>query len=734
MLQKGSNGDDVKNLQQRLIMEGYNCGSSGADGDFGDGTYDAVIRFQQEVGLTADGIVGDETWNALIAVTGDGSNPYLLKLGDTGYRVKSLQEKLIARGYDVGASGADGDFGNGTYNAVCNFQRDHGLDVDGVAGSNTFAAINGSVSTTILRLGSKGALVTELQEKLIARGYSCGASGADGDFGNGTYNAVISFQTANGLSADGIVGPMTWDALNGLQYNTLLRLGSKGSAVTELQQKLIAKGYDVGSTGADGDFGYGTYKAVCRFQEDHGLEVDGVVGPATWSVLNSSSYGNYSGELLQLGSKGESVRVLQTMLIGLGYSCGASGADGDFGNGTYSAVCNFQRDHGLDVDGVVGPATWNALNKAIGGTPPGGSKGVKKFLDIAIAQLGYREQYYNINKYGAWYGMNGESWCAMFVSWCANQAGILGSLVPSYSWCESGKNWYIAKGRYRTRTSGYVPLPGDVIFFYRNGSYYHTGIVEYVSGGTVHTIEGNAGDNDEYVIRDSYDINASNIDGYGLNGGIIPDKDEVLKEAGKIGLFKDHPMSPPGFSQEFLISILSLNPQITILGKISYQPTLLNGQIYQVGTTSAKGITTTITNGLAGAGIDFDFNEENILNTFESLNLSLTAGDVLKFNLAVKAYNVIEITIEYKAKPLNEDVYQSIIVRIEKGGLQPVRLPLVVTEIDYGRIETSHADTILFSVGLLGLWALGTGFAAGTTALANFFKSINFYRLPAFGR
>ena len=90
MLKKGSKGEEVKELQRRLIMEGYNCGSSGADGDFGEGTYNAVKRFQQEVGLTPDGIVGDQTWKALIAVTGENGNQFLLKRGDKGESVRML--------------------------------------------------------------------------------------------------------------------------------------------------------------------------------------------------------------------------------------------------------------------------------------------------------------------------------------------------------------------------------------------------------------------------------------------------------------------------------------------------------------------------------------------------------------------------------------------------------------------------------------------------------------------
>ena len=67
---------------------------------------------------------------------------------------------------------------------------------------------------------------------------------------------------------------------------------------------------------------------------------------------------------LRKGSSGQYVTLLQTELINRGYNCGASGADGKFGNGTLAAVKAFQADHGLTVDGVVGPATWAALDSA----------------------------------------------------------------------------------------------------------------------------------------------------------------------------------------------------------------------------------------------------------------------------------------------------------------------------------------------------------------------------------
>lgn len=65
--------------------------------------------------------------------------------------------------------------------------------------------------------------------------------------------------------------------------------------------------------------------------------------------------------MLRKGSKGTSVKALQILLIGNDCSCGKYGADGDFGGGTETAVKEFQREHDLDDDGVVGPMTWAAL-------------------------------------------------------------------------------------------------------------------------------------------------------------------------------------------------------------------------------------------------------------------------------------------------------------------------------------------------------------------------------------
>ena len=158
-------------------------------------------------------------------------NGSMLKRGAKGATVKELQQRLILWGANITA---DGDFGPATEAAVKSFQAKHGLEADGVVGPKTAAALNLSpkgadtpksdskdntksegdsswLGGKILRQGDKGDTVKALQRLLNAKG--AGLS-VDGDFGPGTASAVKRFQAANGLDADGVVGPKTGASLS----------------------------------------------------------------------------------------------------------------------------------------------------------------------------------------------------------------------------------------------------------------------------------------------------------------------------------------------------------------------------------------------------------------------------------------------------------------------------------------------------------------------------------------
>lgn len=131
-----------------------------------------------------------------------------IRYGNRGNVVKFLQCYLNLYGNTLTV---DGIFGSGTQNAVRKFQQDNGLAVDGIVGRNTWRTLMMQDTLPLLRRGSRGVYVRYLQQKLVAKLYPAGT--ADGIFGGNTESAVRQFQEENGLSVDGIVGPLTWAKL-----------------------------------------------------------------------------------------------------------------------------------------------------------------------------------------------------------------------------------------------------------------------------------------------------------------------------------------------------------------------------------------------------------------------------------------------------------------------------------------------------------------------------------------
>lgn len=137
--------------------------------------------------------------------------------------------------------------------------------------------------------------------------------------------------------------------------------------------------------------------------------------------------------------------------------------------------------------------------------------GKGQLVTIAKSQLGNEGG----QKFWSWYGFDSrEEWCACFVSWCADQAGLIQKeVVPKFSVCTDGVALFQAKRKWQG--GGSVPTPGSLIFFDWNqdGSSDHVGIVESCDGTTVHTIEGNS---EDAVKQNSYTVNSQSILGYGL--------------------------------------------------------------------------------------------------------------------------------------------------------------------------------------------------------------------------
>ena len=145
----------------------------------------------------------------------------------------------------------------------------------------------------------------------------------------------------------------------------------------------------------------------------------------------------------------------------------------------------------------------------------------EELVAIARSQIGYQEGPNNTTKYGAWYGMNFQPWCDIFISWCAGQADLL-TIIPKNAYVPNRMAYYQAKGAFRP-WGAYTPRPGDLVLFdfNANGTADHDGIVAEVHGNILYSIEGNTTPNGESgngggVYLKNRSLNSNRIVGYCL--------------------------------------------------------------------------------------------------------------------------------------------------------------------------------------------------------------------------
>ena len=344
VLRRGSTGSSVEQVQfwlSDLAQFDSSLVRVTVDGSYGAATERAVRAFQQKQSLTADGVVGQRTWNTLYAAWVDAQSD----LGGTAWPGTALRR---------GAAG---------------------MEVRLVQFWLRLAADNYSALRTVT---------------------------VDGSYGATTVSAVEAFQTLFGLTPDGVVGRSTWNKLKevGLavankivaanvapgQFTTTTRAGSSGTAVRAVQyylRRLAAYYSDVPRVAVDGKFGAATTRAVKAWQSRAGLTVDGVVGRLTFQSLYDAAQAlEASGPVvrtvslpapaatLRPGDTGAAVLRLNRLLLFLSQwipeinFTASDTPDNTFDLELETAVRSAQRYFGLTETGAVTAADWKVFRDA----------------------------------------------------------------------------------------------------------------------------------------------------------------------------------------------------------------------------------------------------------------------------------------------------------------------------------------------------------------------------------
>jgi peptidoglycan endopeptidase LytE len=310
-LKLGMKSSQVKELQDLLKAKGFFAYHT-STGYFGPITEKAVKEFQASVRLTPTGIVDQTTYDKLkssasIVQLKNNNTSNALQIGTKGDAVAVLQQQLKTLGYFTHPT-ITGYYGAITAEAVKKFQKTYGLRADGIANAETIKKIQEAVkaknnnkmmennaSSSVLKLGAKGAEVTQLQLQLKTLGYFTYPTITD-YYGSITCDAVKKFQKQYGLTVTGAADSVTLAKIREAveqkeksqasqpKETIYLTIGSMGEQVKQVQTKLKQLGYFTYPT-ITGYYGSATADAVKKFQKSVKLNETGIVNDKTYQLL-----------------------------------------------------------------------------------------------------------------------------------------------------------------------------------------------------------------------------------------------------------------------------------------------------------------------------------------------------------------------------------------------------------------------------------------------------------------
>ncbi|NLC31744.1 MAG: SH3 domain-containing protein [Clostridiales bacterium] len=416
----GSEGPAVRALQ--FALEELNFYKSKVDGKYGENTAQTVRDYQEKNKLPVNGIADPVSQQRLfegkpLNLAGRATQVrtlpaipgLILRPGDRGDAVSDLQQLLKDKGYYK--STIDGVYGQGTENAVRDFQKANQLKVDGKVGQNTMQALLGSANNQDIQPTSPPAPQTTISPPFvpvlgeatypyetiatasvnmrkapsanaarmltIPQNASITVLETSSNFLKVTYKNYTGYAMSDYISVpeqylSGKTLPL--DTAARQNYETL-GVASSGEKVRSLQLALTELGYLKGQV--DGVFGAGTLAAMKAMQEKNKLRATGVATPEIQQLIYEGRPRNAGNKLVTLkllppipnfpmsqGDKGDAVLTLNRQLVELGHYNGTPG--NEYTAKTTNSVKAFQKAHSIKQTGKADTFTLVAINTALG--------------------------------------------------------------------------------------------------------------------------------------------------------------------------------------------------------------------------------------------------------------------------------------------------------------------------------------------------------------------------------
>ncbi|WP_077601536.1 peptidoglycan-binding protein [Oceanobacillus sojae] len=340
--QQGDRHADIVKYKKQLNTVGF--GYITETNLFGSFMKTQIKRFQEYYGLNVTGKIDAATKNKLNSVY---NSPY--QKGKRHNDMKEIKEKLNNLGY--GYISITTLYGSFMDKKVREFQRDHGLRVNGIVDEVTLAKLDQLAPKNTYQQGDRHADIVKYKKQLNTVGF--GYITETNLFGSFMKTQIKRFQEYYGLNVTGKIDAATKNKLNNV-YNSPYQKGKRHNDMKEIKEKLNNLGYGyISITTLYGSF---MDKKVREFQRDHGLRVNGIVDEVTLAKLDQLAPKN----TYQQGDRHADIVKYKKQLntVGFGYITETN----LFGSFMKTQVKRFQEYYGLNVTGKIDAATKNKLN------------------------------------------------------------------------------------------------------------------------------------------------------------------------------------------------------------------------------------------------------------------------------------------------------------------------------------------------------------------------------------